>query len=88
MVWSIGSSARHASRGQCMNLTEAGAGAIIIGPWVPGQVVTIELGMPGAGQAITLQARLRHRNHVYCGFEFLGTGDRTVKQLRSACAGD
>jgi len=84
-AWSIASGAAHAARGQCVNLTEAGVGAIISGPWMPGQVVTIELSI-GAGQEITVQARVRHRNPNYCGFEFLGADEHIVEQLRRVCA--
>ncbi len=85
-AWSIASGSRHASRGQCVNLTEAGAGAIISGPWMPGQVVTIELSIPGANQEITVQARVRHNNPNYCGFEFLGADEKIREQLRSVCS--
>ena len=84
-VWSIASGSRHAYRGDCLNLTEAGVCAIINGPWLPGQVVTIELVLHGPHE-ITVQARLRHRNDTYCGFEFLGTDSRIQDQLRSICA--
>src|SRR5512147_1648364 len=84
-VWSIASGSRHACRGQCVNLTEAGVGAIIAGPWLPGQVVTIELVTPG-GDEMAVPARLCHRNPVSCGFEFLGTDGRVREQLRGVCA--
>ncbi len=85
MVWSIASGPLNAVRGDCVNLTEAGAGAMISGPWAPGQVVNMEIAVPGS-QAVTVQARLSHRNHHACGFEFLGTDPRVMHQLRSVCA--
>jgi PilZ domain len=85
-AWSIASGAGHASRGQCVNLSEAGAGAIISGPWMPGQVVTIELSVPGTSLDITVQARVRYRDHTYCGFEFLGADENIVQQLRTVCS--
>jgi PilZ domain-containing protein len=84
-VWSIASGSRHACRGECVNLTEAGAGAIITGPWLPGQVVTMELVLPGADE-ITVQARLCHYNPTYYGFEFLGANHELRERLRSFCA--
>ncbi|MGZ4819180.1 MAG: PilZ domain-containing protein [Terriglobales bacterium] len=85
MVWNIASGPQNAVRGDCVNLTEAGVGALINGPWAPGQVVNMEIAMEGS-QAVTVQARLSHRNHVSCGFQFLGTDERIVEQLRSVCA--
>ncbi len=86
MVWSIASGPVNAVRGDCVNLTEAGAGAMISGPWAPGQVVNMEIAVPGS-QAVTVQARLSHKDHYSCGFEFLGTESRAVlEQLRSTYA--
>jgi len=85
MVWSIASGPLNAVRGDCVNLTEAGAGTMINGPWAPGQVVNMEIAVPGS-QTVTVQARLSHRDHHSCGFEFLGTDPRVLGQLRNACA--
>ena len=85
LVWSIASGPLAAVRGDCVNLTEAGAGTMITGPWAPGQVVNMEIAVPGS-QTVTVQARLSHRNHHSFGFEFLGADPRVLNQLRSACA--
>ncbi len=85
-VWSIASGSRYASRGQCVNLTEAGVGAIVAAQWLPGQVVTIELVLPG-GNEFAIQGRLRHNHADFCGFEFLGADQRVREQLRGVCAG-
>jgi hypothetical protein len=85
MVWGIASGPQNAVRGDCVNLTEAGAGALINGPWAPGQVVNMEIAIHGS-QALIVQARLSHRNHVSCGFQFLGRDERMVEQLRLVCA--
>ncbi len=85
VVWGIASGTRRASRGHCLNLSESGAGAIVSGSWLPGQVVSMELILPSQHQPVALQARVCHRQNMYCGFEFLGAGDTTLSQLRQAC---
>ncbi|MGI9101025.1 MAG: PilZ domain-containing protein [Terriglobales bacterium] len=85
-VWGIASGTRRASRGHCLNLSESGAGAIVSGKWLPGQVVSMELILPADMRPMMLQARVCHRQNLYCGFEFLGTGEALISQLRQACA--
>jgi hypothetical protein len=85
-VWGIASDSTRAIHGHCFNLSESGAGAIIAGPWQPGQVVTIQLTHPRDGQPIMVEARLSHRNRLSCGFEFLGTSELVVSQIKNACA--
>ena len=84
VVWSIGSGGKNASRGHCLNLSESGAGAIVAGTWLPGQVVGIELVL--RTEPVVVQARLRHRNSLHCGFEFLAASDTVREQLRQACS--
>lgn len=85
-AWSIASDSNRAIHGHCSNLSQGGAGAIIAGPWQPGQVVTLQLTNPRDAQAIVVEARLSHRNQLYCGFEFLGASELVMSQLRNACA--
>ena len=85
-VWGIASDSTRAIHGHCFNLSEGGAGAIIAGPWQPGQVVTVQLTIPRGADPIMVEARLSHRNRIYCGFEFLGTNEMVMSQLRNACA--
>lgn len=85
VVWSIGSGGKNARRGHCLNLSESGAGAIVAGNWLPGQVVGMELVLPPDEEPVVVQARLRHRNRLYCGFEFLGPTEDVREQLRMAC---
>lgn len=86
VVWSIVSGSRRASRGHCLNLSESGAGAIVAGSWLPGQVVGMELVLTRDEEPVQVQARLRHRDQLYCGFEFLGPTDDVREQLRVACS--
>jgi c-di-GMP-binding flagellar brake protein YcgR len=85
-AWSITSDPTRAIHGHCLNLSEGGAGAIIAGPWKPGQVVTMQLNLSPDSQPIIVEARLSHRNQLHCGFEFLGTSELVMTQLRNACA--
>ncbi|MBZ5629379.1 MAG: PilZ domain-containing protein [Acidobacteriia bacterium] len=84
-VWSIASDSARAIPGHCFNLSEGGTGAMISGPWQPGQVVRMQLDVSGS-QPITVEARLSHRSRHYCGFEFLGASELVIGQVRSACA--
>ncbi len=83
-VWSITAGSTRAVHGHCFNLSEGGAGAIISGPWRPGQVVTMQLAVQ-IDSPIMVEARMAHRNQLYCGFEFLGASEAVMAQVRSAC---
>ena len=83
-VWSIASDSTRAIPGHCSNLSEGGTGAIISGPWQPGQVVRMQLNI-SESQLITVDARLSHRSRNYCGFEFLGASEMVVAQVKNAC---
>src|SRR4051812_10075120 len=58
-------------RGHSLNLSEGGAGGILSGELMPGQVVLMEL-MLNTEEAVRVNARVRHCTQPYCGFEFLG----------------
>ncbi len=85
-VWSIGSRGKNASRGHCLDLSESGAGAIVAGTWLPGQVVGMELVLAPDEEPVVVEARLRHRTRLYCGFEFLAPSDNVRQQLRLVCS--
>lgn len=85
VVWSIGSGGKNGCRGHCLNLSESGAGAIVAGTWLPGQVVGMELVLPPDEEPVVVEARLRHRNRLYCGFEFLAPTEVVRQQLKMAC---
>ncbi len=85
VVWSIVSGGKNASRGHCLNLSESGAGAIVAGTWLPGQVVGMELVLPYFEEPLQVEARLRHRDRLYCGFEFLAPSENVRQQLRTVC---
>ena len=49
-VCSVVSNATRVWRGHCLNISEGGAGVIVGGPWLPGQVVNVEFA-PGNANA-------------------------------------
>lgn len=85
-VCGVVSSAAQACRGHCLNISEGGAAVIVAGPWVPGQVVKMELALPESERPMQLVARIAHRNRLYCGLEFLATADPGVTELREMLA--
>jgi c-di-GMP-binding flagellar brake protein YcgR len=78
---SAGSHAREGWRGHCLNLSEAGAGVMVPGPWRPGQVVQLEIALPAREQPLLLVARLVHGNRLYWGLEFLGMSESLRRTL-------
>lgn len=85
LVRSIGSSRAHSYRGHSLDLSEGGLGAVLEGELTPGQVVIMEVVLPGDLQPLTAQARVRHRNALRCGFEFLGPNQHMRERIATAC---
>jgi c-di-GMP-binding flagellar brake protein YcgR len=85
-VCGVVSSSAQAWRGHCLNLSEGGAAVVVAGPWIPGQVVKMELTLGDALRPMQLTARVAHRNRLYCGLEFLATNDPAVTELRQLLA--
>ena len=82
LVWSIASNTSRAWRGHCLNLSEGGAGLIVGGPWMRGQVVRLELALPNSNVSFPMTARVAHRNRLYCGLEFLDeVSSKAIKTL-------
>lgn len=73
-------------RGHCLNLSEGGVAILVAGPWIPGQVVKVELAFSVRERPMQLVARVAHRNRLYCGLEFLGTGDTVHSEIRELLA--
>lgn len=73
-------------RGHCLNLSEGGAAIVVAGPWIPGQVVKMELARNASERPMQLVARIAHRNRLFCGLEFLALGDRIASDLRHLLA--
>ena len=81
-VCGVASSLARMWRGHALNLSEGGAGIIVGGSWLPGQVVRMELAFGDRPEPMQVTARIAHRNRLYCGLEFLATGDQAVSELR------
>ena len=73
-------------RGHCLNLSEGGAGVMVGGPWMPGQVVNVEFAPLNGNPAKKMVARVAHRTRHYCGLEFLGTSEFSVSELKDVLA--
>jgi len=86
LVRGVASSLSNAYRGHSTNLSEGGVGAIITGELSPGQIVLMELVLPGELQPLVARARICYRNDLQCGFEFLGVEARAQQLIRTACA--
>lgn len=85
-VRGIVSSPTEMCRGHCLNLSEGGAAILVAGPWIPGQVVKVEMALSVHERSLELVARVAHRNRLYCGLEFLAVGDALVSELRELLA--
>jgi hypothetical protein len=85
-VCGVVSSTTKAWPGHCLNLSEGGAAVIVAGPWIPGQVVKMELARSASERPMRLIARIAHRHRLYCGLEFLATSDSAVSELREMMA--
>ena len=81
-VCGVVSSTTKAWPGHCLNLSEGGAAVIVGGPWIPGQIVKMELARSASQRPMQLVARIAHRHRFYCGLEFLATSDSAVSELR------
>src|SRR5512146_215272 len=58
--------------GRCIDLSEAGIGAIVSGELVPGQPVAIELRLPNVGLPVRARAQVRYEDRLRCGLQFVG----------------
>jgi c-di-GMP-binding flagellar brake protein YcgR len=86
LVRGIASAMSHAYRGHSTSLSEGGVGAIVSGELSPGQIVLMEVVLPGELQPLVVRARVCYRNDLECGFQFLGIEARAQQIIRTACA--
>ncbi len=85
-VCGVVSEATKAFRGHCLNLSEGGVAVVVAGPWIPGQVVKMELDLAQRRRPMQLVARIAHRNRHCCGMEFLATSESAISELREVLA--
>lgn len=58
--------------GRCLDLSEAGLGAMVAGELAAGQQVAIELRLPDVGLPLRARALVRYQSKLRCGLEFVG----------------
>lgn len=85
LVWSAVSNASEGWHGQCLNISPGGTGVVVAGPWITGQVVRMEVGLPGCQEPLQMAARVAYRNRLFCGFEFLAVSEPAMAALRNFC---
>ena len=86
LVRGIGSSVANSHRGHCVDLSEGGAGCVIPeGEWPPGQVVTVEMTLPGLEKSLVVSARVCYRSGMRCGLEFLAPSKDALNVIRVLC---
>jgi len=71
--------------GRSFQLGQNGLGAILPSALEPGDVVTIEVRLPGNVRRLKLSAIIRYRNGLRYGFEFLGGNEPDREMVRQAC---
>jgi PilZ domain-containing protein len=71
--------------GRCFELAEAGLGAVITSELTPGEMVTLEFGIPDIPQSFVIRAVVRHRMGFLHGFEFIGALKEQVTHVKTFC---
>jgi TonB family protein len=68
--------------GRCIDLSEAGLGAIVAGELVAGQAVAIELRLPNVGLPVRARAQVRYQDRLRCGLQFVGLSLEQQEKIR------
>lgn len=71
--------------GRSSELGEDGIGATLTGELEPGEVVSMELSLPGVPFPIKFRALVRYRNGLRHGFEFLALSATQRAEIRRVC---
>jgi hypothetical protein len=71
--------------GRCFEIGELGLGAVITSELPAGEVVSLELSFPQAGEVQRLRAVVRHRMGFLHGFEYVGLLPEQRELIRSYC---
>lgn len=58
--------------GRCIDISEAGVGAVVAGELAAGQHVALELRLPNVGVPVRARALVRYQTRLRCGLEFVG----------------
>jgi TonB family protein len=68
--------------GRCMDLCEAGVGAVVAGELTAGQQVAVELRLPNVGVPVRARALVRYQSRLRCGLEFVGLSVEQREMIR------
>src|SRR6266849_6545537 len=68
--------------GRCMDLCEAGVGAVVAGELTAGQQVAVELRLPNVGVPVRARALVRYQSRLRCGLEFVGLAVEQRETIR------
>ncbi len=68
--------------GRCMDLCEAGVGAVVAGELAAGQQVAVELRLPNVGVPVRARAVVRYQSRLRCGIEFVGLSVEQREMIR------
>ncbi len=68
--------------GRCIDLGEAGLGAVVAGELLPGQKVAIELRLPNVGLPVHARAQVRYQDRLRCGLQFVGLSLEQREKIR------
>jgi TonB family protein len=68
--------------GRCMDLSEAGVGAVVAGELIPGQQVVVELRLPNMGLPVNARALVRYQQRLRCGLQFVGVTPEQREMIR------
>ena len=71
--------------GRCFEINDSGLGAVITSEFRPGEMVSVELALPGETEAQSLRAVVRHRMGFLHGFEFVGILPEQRVSLQKYC---
>jgi hypothetical protein len=68
--------------GRCIDVSEAGVGAVIAGELSTGQQVAIELRLPNLGLPVRARALIRYQSNLRYGLEFVGLSMEQREMIR------
>lgn len=71
--------------GRSSELGEDGIGATVTGELKPGEVVSMELSLPGTGFPMKFRALVRYRDGLRHGFEFLALTTAQRDEIHRVC---
>ncbi len=71
--------------GRCFEIAENGLGAVVSSEFKPGEMVSVEIALPGVDDLQVLRSVVRHRMGFLHGFEFVSLIPEQRDHLREYC---